>query len=214
VATATTVRVRRVVQSVRVRRPPPAGGPRVRRVVQTVRTREGSAGTTVRVRQVVQVARVRSVAPATVRLRRSVTTARVRSGAGSGSVATHAPTHRPGGSDPLVVNDPKDIHFENPTAAENAGYFFAHREITVVSLRGVLVGSLTPSVTFTVRFAPNRSDVGTELDTGGTVVTSTGAGDLATLAVTTIPANSWVWVRTTAKSGTVDELTVTMDYTA
>jgi len=50
--------------------------------------------------------------------------------------------------------------------------------------------------------------------TGGTTTTSTTAGsDVIVFNDATIEADEFVWLETTAKSGTVDELHITIFYT-
>jgi hypothetical protein len=81
-------------------------------------------------------------------------------------------------------------------------------------MRAVLIGSSTPSVTWTVRHhATDRSNAGSEVVTGGTTTTSTTSGsDVTSFDDATIPADSFVWIETTAQSGTVTELHVSIKY--
>ena len=112
-----------------------------------------------------------------------------------------------------LTGESKAIVIENPTASESISYFFTDVAITVAKLRAVLVGSVSPSVTWTVRFAPSREDAGTEIVTGGTVTTSTTTGsDVTALDEPAIPANSHVWIVTTAKSGTVGSININLFY--
>ena len=112
-----------------------------------------------------------------------------------------------------LTGESKSIIIENPTSSEDISFFFTDVAMTVSKMRAVLVGSATPSVTWTVRYATSRSDTGTEVVTGGTVTTSTTTGsDVTTLDDPTIPANSYVWVETTAKSGTVDSININLFY--
>lgn len=107
----------------------------------------------------------------------------------------------------------KAISILNPTASENATLFYTTKAITVTKLVSVLQGSSTPSVTWTIRFDSDRSATGTEVVTGGTTTTNTSTGTTTTsFNDATIPANSFVWMKTTAQSGTVSELSVTMEY--
>lgn len=105
------------------------------------------------------------------------------------------------------------ITIEDPTNAEDITLMFTDRAITIVSETCVVVGS-TPSVTVTLRHGTDRSAAGTELNTGGNAITSTTSGDQdTTLDDATIVADSWLWIETTAQSGTVDTLTCTWEYT-
>jgi hypothetical protein len=107
----------------------------------------------------------------------------------------------------------KSIIIENPNSTENLSFFFTDVAITVSKLRPILVGSATPSVTWTIRHDVDRSAVGNEVVTGGTVTTDTTTGsDVITFNDETIPANSHVWIETTAQSGTVGSIIITLFY--
>jgi hypothetical protein len=82
-------------------------------------------------------------------------------------------------------------------------------------MRAVLIGSATPSVTWTIRHhATDRSNAGNEVVTGGTTTTSVTTGsDVTAFNDATIPLDSFIWLETTAKSGSVNELHVTIIYT-
>jgi len=78
-------------------------------------------------------------------------------------------------------------------------------------MRAVLIGSSTPSVTWTIRHGSDRSAAGNQVVTGGTTTTSTTTGsDVTSFNDATIPADSFIWIETTAQSGTVTELSVTL----
>lgn len=113
------------------------------------------------------------------------------------------------GSNPILE---KTITIENPTDAEDMTMFFTNRAITITEMRAVLLGSSTPSVTWTIRHhATDRSNAGNEVVTSGTTTTSTTSGsDVTSFNDATIPTDSFVWIETTAQSGTVTELSVTL----
>jgi hypothetical protein len=104
----------------------------------------------------------------------------------------------------------KSISVLTPNTAENIAWFYAPRALVVSEIRSVVKGS-SPSVTFTIRYGTDRSGSGTEVVTGGTTVTNVTSG-LSTTSFdsATISAGSFVQFRTTATSGTVDEVHVTM----
>ncbi len=105
------------------------------------------------------------------------------------------------------------ITLDQPTATENMTIFFTDRAITITKMAAVLTGT-TPSVTWSVRFAADRSTAGTEVITGGRTTTSTTTGDIVTtFNNASIPANSFVWLTTSATSGTVNTIHVTTNYT-
>lgn len=117
-----------------------------------------------------------------------------------------APSHRP-------RDKPTAIEVENPSGSERIVWFRTYVATTVNEITAVLNGSVSPSVTFSVRFDADRSAAGTELLTGGRVLTNTTTGVSYVPDVTAIPADVWVWLETTAQSGTVLEINVAMDLT-
>lgn len=117
-----------------------------------------------------------------------------------------APGHRP-------RDKPTALEVENPSGSERIVWFRTYVATTVNEINAVLRGSVSPSVTFSIRFDVDRSAVGTELLTGGRTVTSVTTGTSFAPDVTVIPANVWVWLETSAQSGTVLEMNVAMDLT-
>lgn len=108
----------------------------------------------------------------------------------------------------------KSITIEDPSDSEDISMFFTNKAITVTEMRAVLVGSSTPSVTWTIRHGTDRSATGAEVVTSGTTTTSVSTGsDVTSFNDATIVADSHVWLETTAQSGTVDELHITIFYT-
>lgn len=108
----------------------------------------------------------------------------------------------------------KSITIEAPTNAEDISFFFTNKAITITEMRAVLTGSATPSVTWTVRHGTSRDAAGAEVVTSGTVTTSVTTGsDVVTFNDATIVADSFVWIETTAQSGTVLSLAITIYYT-
>jgi len=114
-----------------------------------------------------------------------------------------------------TITDSKSITIETPTDAEDLSMFFTNKAVTITEIRAVLIGSDTPSVTWTIRQnATDRSAAGTEVVTGGTTTTSiTGGSDVTSFDDETVPADSFVWLETTAQSGTVTQLAVTIIFT-
>jgi len=108
----------------------------------------------------------------------------------------------------------KGVGIESPTSSEDITMFFTDDAITITQMNAVLRGSSTPSVTWTIRHDTDRSATGNEVVTSGTATTSTTTGsEVTSFNDETIPAGSWVWLETTAQSGTVDEINVTIEYT-
>lgn len=103
---------------------------------------------------------------------------------------------------------------ELPTNAENVYLGVADGVVNLRKLRAVLVGSSTPSVTIQLFHGPNRDGTGaTAILASPTAITSTTTGSTilaAAMASVTIPNDDWVWLTTTAQSGTVAELGLTL----
>lgn len=108
----------------------------------------------------------------------------------------------------------KGLTIESPSASENIGMWKTPVAITVSSLEAVLVGSASPSVTFQISFGSDRTS-GTNVYTSGRTVTSTTTGSTfnSSFNDATIPAGSFIWVTTSAVSGTVTQIELTINYT-
>jgi len=120
------------------------------------------------------------------------------------------------GSEMVVVgqkdSEQRSVLLELPTASEDITLFFIDVDITIYKMHCVLSG-VTPSLTWTVRHDTDRSATGTEVVTGGTTTTSTTTGDtITTFDDPTIPASSHVWFETTARSGSVETVSLTLFY--
>jgi hypothetical protein len=111
------------------------------------------------------------------------------------------------------VRSTSTFALEVPSAAEDGPTDFTTINLTVTKITAVLVGSGSPSVTWTIRWGANRDNPGTEVVTGGTTTTNTTTGDVITLFNNpVIAADSFIWLETTAKSGTVDSMMVALVY--
>jgi hypothetical protein len=106
---------------------------------------------------------------------------------------------------------PKALTIINPTDSEKVPLFFTAGSITFAQIRSLVKGSSSPSVTFSIRYGTDFSQAGTEVVTSGITVTSTTTG-LSTTSFNnaTVPANSWVWLTTSATAGTVNALNVSL----
>ena len=110
-------------------------------------------------------------------------------------------------------SETKSIAIESPSASEDITFFFTPVAITVTEMRAVLVGGTTPSLTWTVRHATDRTAAGNEVVTGGTTTTSATTGsDVTVFNDATIPADSFVWVETTAHTGGAKAMAITVAY--
>jgi len=101
----------------------------------------------------------------------------------------------------------------SPGTSEDVTVFFSEHAITVAEINAVVRGTSSPDVTWTVRHAADRGGAGNEVVTGGTTTSSTSTGDsITSFNDATIPAGSWVWLETTATTGTVAELAVSIRF--
>jgi hypothetical protein len=107
----------------------------------------------------------------------------------------------------------KAVTIESPTSSEDIGLFYTDVAITVTKLAEALRGT-SPSVTFQINHNSNRSagSPNTLFSSDRTATSTTGA-TTTTFNDATIPAGSWVWITTSAMSGTVAEINITLTYT-
>lgn len=105
---------------------------------------------------------------------------------------------------------PKSVTILNATGSENFTLFFVNAQVTVQQLTAALRGSVGASINVDVFYAPTPALTGTSLVTGGITVTSTSI--ITSFSNAVIPANSYVRLKTSAKSGTVDELAISLDF--
>lgn len=105
----------------------------------------------------------------------------------------------------------KTLSISGPVAVGPGRSFFTENGINVSRLVASIVGSNSPSVTWTLRFGPTRNGAGTEVIVGGTTTSDVANGSSDILFTNAmIPANSFISLEVTAVSGTVDNLAVTI----
>lgn len=114
----------------------------------------------------------------------------------------------------IITTQSKGLTIEFPSSAESIGMWKTPVAITVSSLEAVLVGSSSPSVTFNIAFGTDRTS-GTNVFSSGRTATSTTTGHTfnSSFNDATIPAGSFIWVTTSAQSGTVTQIEITINYT-
>ena len=95
-----------------------------------------------------------------------------------------------------------------PQAGDSFTLFKAATSTTLRDVSAIVSGG---SVTYEIRYATDRSAVGT-LATVSDTVTNTTTGATATLQNQPIPVDSWVWLEITAVSGTVAEFNVSVAF--
>lgn len=108
------------------------------------------------------------------------------------------------------------ITVEDPTATEDICMGFTFVAITIQEVQAVVVGPAAPSVTIDPYHTLTRDGSGAVndiLNVPVAITNITTGQNLAAFDDPTIPQDSWIVLETTAQSGTVTELTVTMRYT-
>lgn len=111
----------------------------------------------------------------------------------------------------VIHNHTKGLSVSYPTDFEKIVLFYTDVEITVIEIHAVVKG-VAPSIRLDFVYTTDVSANGASLLISPTDVTNTTIGQSLPLNNITIPANSWVVFKTTAKSGTVDEICVSIAY--
>lgn len=92
------------------------------------------------------------------------------------------------------------------------GFVFVPAAFTISEIRAVHagVGLVSPDVDIDIRHSNDRSAAGNQVETTPMTVTSSTAGTPFTTGFedATVPSNSWIWVETSSRSGTTDNLEV------
>ena len=107
----------------------------------------------------------------------------------------------------------KGFFLESPTSSEAVDMWQTPVAITVSSLKAILRGS-TPSVTYNIKFGTDITSA-TSVFTSDITCTSitTGCSNSSGFNDATIPAGSFIWIVTTAASGTISSIGFTLNYT-
>lgn len=104
---------------------------------------------------------------------------------------------------------PKSLTIAYPVAGDNLTLFYTQSNTTLLQVAAILRGSGSPSVTYSLKYAANRSSAGTAA-TLSTTVSSTTIAALATLQNMPIPANNFLWLEISSISGNPTELSITV----
>lgn len=110
----------------------------------------------------------------------------------------------------VTAEKSRSITVENPTGAENISMFYVDDAITIDKIVCILCGTV-PSVIWGVNHGTDRSAAGTSVVTGTTTDVTSGS-TITTFADATVPSGSHVWLVTTATSGTITSLNLTIQY--
>lgn len=103
------------------------------------------------------------------------------------------------------------LTIENPTSAESIPFFYTSQAATITKVRVVVKGS-TPSVTSNVGYGTSIASL-TSVTTAPSAVTNATTGVDSTLNNTAIPADGYLVFTSSAQSGTVNWMNVTVEYT-
>lgn len=107
----------------------------------------------------------------------------------------------------------KGATIETPGSSENVTLFYTRKAITIREVADVVRGT-SPSVTWQIKYATTRdSGSPTDLFSASRTTTSTSGATTTTFNDATIGAGNWIWLVTSATSGTNDELSVQLTYT-
>ena len=111
-----------------------------------------------------------------------------------------------------AVKSPRSISIYAPTTTEDITLFYTPSALTVSRVSAVLRGSSTPSVTYNLSYGTDRTSA-TNVFTSGTTVTSTTTATVVTsFNNSSIPTGGMLWLTISAVSGTVDELSVSIEF--
>jgi hypothetical protein len=106
----------------------------------------------------------------------------------------------------------KAISFQSPTASENVSLWYTPVALTISQV-GESIKGTSASVTYNIRFAATRDAASpTAVFSTDRAVTSTSGTTVSSFANASIPAGSWIWITTSATSGTVNDFNATIIY--
>jgi hypothetical protein len=110
---------------------------------------------------------------------------------------------------PGAAGPPKSLTIAYPVAGDNLTLFYTQTSTTLTQVAAILLGTSSPSVTYSLKYAANRSAAGIAATTS-TTVTSTTTASTATLQNMPIPANNFLWLEVSGISGNPTELSITV----
>lgn len=114
-------------------------------------------------------------------------------------------------NDDLTKVSTKSINITAPTASEDITMFFTEVAIRIVEVYDVIRGGLA-SVTWNVAHGKDRTVLEfTIFDADRTTTSNTGTSTIS-MDNPEIPANSWVWLTTSAVTGIVEDFDITLRF--
>lgn len=104
-----------------------------------------------------------------------------------------------------------ETNIQSVTASEDVVMTHTAVELVIEEISTIVRGASSPDVTWTVRYGTDRSAAGTEVITGGHTTSATTTHDSQTTFNNgTVPAGNFVWLETSAVTGTVDEFHISV----
>lgn len=137
----------------------------------------------------------------------TVVTVPVTSTVTATAVGPQGPTGATGATG--AAGPPKAITLINPLVGDNLTLFYTQNSTTLTEVRGVVRGSSSPSVTYSLYYGASRSGSGTAAVNGATV-SSTTTGNTATIQNMPIPLGNYLWLEITGLTGDPTELNLTV----
>ena len=111
-----------------------------------------------------------------------------------------------------VKNDaPKSITISEPLPGDSFTLFRTTKSTILNSVVGLVVGSSSPSLSYQLRYASDRTASGTAA-TPVTFLNNTTSGAPATIQNMPVPSGNYVWLNVTAVSGTTSEFNLSVGF--
>lgn len=104
---------------------------------------------------------------------------------------------------------PKSVTVMNPNGSDDITLFFVNAAVTAQQITASVKGT-SPSIKVDIVYGSTPSASGTSLVTGGITVTDTAV--VTSFSNASIPANSYVRLKTSSMTGAVTELAVSIDF--
>lgn len=111
---------------------------------------------------------------------------------------------------PVQNAAPRSITITEPQAADNFTLFRTSKSTTLAGVTSLVAG-VSPSVTYEVRYAANRTASGT-VAVPSSIAANTTVGSGATIQNMPIPSGNYVWLNITATSGTPSEFNLSIAF--
>ena len=97
---------------------------------------------------------------------------------------------------------PSGLTLSYPLVGDKLPLLHTASGLTIAEVRALVAGT-TPSVSFSIRYGPDFSAVGTAIRVAGMTSSSTSSGDSwSSFDNAVVPAGSWLWIVVEAVNGT------------